>query len=130
MTSALISIHATILLCLAVFLSTARGFYLPGVAPHDFYTGEPVELKVNKLRYAHVTHSSSSRIHPLFTCNIYIYHTYSSDPPKIPYWSIHLLSRERPGGVARVARANLEGGRRGRAARAGSTGGRRALAGA
>ena len=92
MTSALISIHATILLCLAVFLSTARGFYLPGVAPHDFYTGEPVELKVNKLRYAHVTHSSSSRRHPLFSCNIYIYHTYSSDPPKIPYWSIHLLT--------------------------------------
>jgi transmembrane 9 superfamily protein 2/4 len=36
-----------------VFLSTARGFYLPGVAPHDFYTGEPVELKVNKLSSVH-----------------------------------------------------------------------------
>ena len=31
-------------------ISCATGFYLPGVAPHDFYTGEPVELKVNKLR--------------------------------------------------------------------------------
>lgn len=31
-------------------IGTTSGFYLPGVAPHDFYTGEPVELKVNKLR--------------------------------------------------------------------------------
>lgn len=25
-------------------------FYLPGVAPHSYVTGEEVELKVNKLR--------------------------------------------------------------------------------
>mmetsp|Transcript_24771 Transcript_24771/g.36534 ORF Transcript_24771/g.36534 Transcript_24771/m.36534 type:complete len:635 (-) Transcript_24771:180-2084(-) len=30
-------------------LSLTSGFYLPGVAPHNFYAGEPVELKVNKL---------------------------------------------------------------------------------
>ena len=27
----------------------AHGWYLPGVAPHDFQRGERVELKVNKL---------------------------------------------------------------------------------
>lgn len=26
------------------------GFYLPGVAPHSFASGDSVELKVNKLR--------------------------------------------------------------------------------
>jgi len=33
-------------------LSTRFGeaFYLPGVAPHSYVTGEDVELKVNKLR--------------------------------------------------------------------------------
>jgi hypothetical protein len=31
-------------------LSICQGFYLPGVAPHSYYTGETVELKVNKLR--------------------------------------------------------------------------------
>ena len=50
MTNALISMYIAVMVCLAVFINTARGFYLPGVAPHDFYTGEPVELKVNKLR--------------------------------------------------------------------------------
>ena len=42
-------------LLMASSLSFTSGFYLPGVAPHDFYTGEPVELKVNKLRFE--THS-------------------------------------------------------------------------
>ena len=28
---------------------SSKGFYLPGVAPHDFQRGEKVELKVNKL---------------------------------------------------------------------------------
>jgi len=32
-------------------ITQSNAFYLPGVAPHDFYTGEPVELKVNKLRF-------------------------------------------------------------------------------
>lgn len=36
---------------LASLSSSAMGFYLPGVAPHNFYAGEPVGLKVNKLRY-------------------------------------------------------------------------------
>jgi hypothetical protein len=31
-------------------LSISNGFYLPGVAPHSYYAGETVELKVNKLR--------------------------------------------------------------------------------
>lgn len=29
---------------------TASGFYLPGVAPHNYVEGEDVVLKVNKLR--------------------------------------------------------------------------------
>ena len=36
---------------LSVVISSARGMYLPGVAPHSFADGEEVELKVNKLRY-------------------------------------------------------------------------------
>jgi transmembrane 9 superfamily protein 2/4 len=39
--------HRGQLLLLA--LPLAKGFYLPGVAPHDFQRGEKVELKVNKL---------------------------------------------------------------------------------
>ena len=57
MTNVMISIHkaTTMLVCLIItFITTTKAFYLPGVAPHDFYTGEPVELKVNKLRYAFV----------------------------------------------------------------------------
>lgn len=30
--------------------SVSHAFYLPGVAPHNYETDEPVELKVNKLR--------------------------------------------------------------------------------
>jgi hypothetical protein len=30
-------------------VGTSHGWYLPGVAPHDFTRGERVELKVNKL---------------------------------------------------------------------------------
>ena len=30
-------------------LPLALGFYLPGVAPHDYMPGEKVEVKVNKL---------------------------------------------------------------------------------
>ena len=37
----------------AVSLSDA--FYLPGVAPHSFASGEQVELKVNKLRFVKFT---------------------------------------------------------------------------
>ena len=36
--------------CILLILSKATGFYLPGVAPHSFSSGESVELKVNKLR--------------------------------------------------------------------------------
>lgn len=31
-------------------VSQANAFYLPGVAPHNYESGEAVELKVNKLR--------------------------------------------------------------------------------
>ena len=34
---------------LALLLGAARAFYLPGVAPREYGTGERVELKVNKL---------------------------------------------------------------------------------
>jgi hypothetical protein len=34
---------------------SASAFYLPGVAPHSFTKDEPVELKVNKLRFANDT---------------------------------------------------------------------------
>jgi len=30
-------------------LATSHAFYLPGVAPHEYVEGEPVEIKVNKL---------------------------------------------------------------------------------
>ena len=37
-------------LCLLAFAcESARAFYLPGVAPHEYLEGERVELKVNKL---------------------------------------------------------------------------------
>lgn len=39
-------------LCL-VSVVVGKVFYLPGVAPHDFVTGEPVALKVNKLTSIH-----------------------------------------------------------------------------
>mmetsp|Transcript_29952 Transcript_29952/g.58714 ORF Transcript_29952/g.58714 Transcript_29952/m.58714 type:complete len:635 (-) Transcript_29952:68-1972(-) len=35
--------------CLALVLSVATAFYLPGVSPHDYKEGELVEMKVNKL---------------------------------------------------------------------------------
>ena len=38
---------------LAALALPAQGFYLPGVAPHDFQRGEKVELKVNKLTSVH-----------------------------------------------------------------------------
>jgi hypothetical protein len=31
-------------------LASVAGFYLPGVAPHSFNTGDKIDLKVNKLR--------------------------------------------------------------------------------
>jgi transmembrane 9 superfamily protein 2/4 len=34
---------------LASTLSPTDAWYLPGVAPHDFFRGEKVDLKVNKL---------------------------------------------------------------------------------
>ena len=37
-------------LCAAA-LSVVNGFYLPGVAPHNYKSGETVDLKVNKLRW-------------------------------------------------------------------------------
>lgn len=40
-------------LAAAAVVCTARGFYLPGVAPHSFSDGENVELKVNKLSSVH-----------------------------------------------------------------------------
>lgn len=39
-----------IAILLAVLITPIRSFYLPGVAPHSFSSGEGVELKVNKLR--------------------------------------------------------------------------------
>ena len=42
-----------ILFCLIAFVSHTFAFYLPGVAPHDFKSGEEVELKVNKLSSIH-----------------------------------------------------------------------------
>lgn len=35
----------------AAALLPVHGFYLPGVAPHNYAAGEEVELKVNSLRY-------------------------------------------------------------------------------
>lgn len=42
-----------LLLILFDFLFLIEGFYLPGVAPHEFKKGEKVELKVNKLTSVH-----------------------------------------------------------------------------
>lgn len=42
-----------VFICLIAFASHAFAFYLPGVAPHDFKSGEEVELKVNKLSSIH-----------------------------------------------------------------------------
>ena len=40
---------------IASFLySQVNAFYLPGVAPHSYVDDEPVDLKVNKLRYCDV----------------------------------------------------------------------------
>lgn len=39
-------------LCAAA-LSVVNGFYLPGVAPHNYKSGETVDLKVNKLSSTH-----------------------------------------------------------------------------
>mmetsp|Transcript_48686 Transcript_48686/g.136158 ORF Transcript_48686/g.136158 Transcript_48686/m.136158 type:complete len:637 (+) Transcript_48686:19-1929(+) len=36
-----------------LFINNCRGFYLPGVAPHDYDSGDTVELKVNKLSSVH-----------------------------------------------------------------------------
>ena len=33
-----------------ILCGLAKAFYLPGVAPHNFGSGDNVELKVNKLR--------------------------------------------------------------------------------
>lgn len=41
--------HSSVLLSLALAISSARAFYLPGAAPHDFEADEPVELYVNAL---------------------------------------------------------------------------------
>lgn len=38
------------LFLLLAAISNCSGFYLPGVAPYDFKSGETVDLKVNKLR--------------------------------------------------------------------------------
>jgi transmembrane 9 superfamily protein 2/4 len=38
-----------LLSALLALIGACAGFYLPGVAPHDFVEGEKVELKVNKL---------------------------------------------------------------------------------
>jgi hypothetical protein len=35
---------------IGIILELGNGFYLPGVAPRSFFSGEEVELKVNKLR--------------------------------------------------------------------------------
>ena len=40
-----------IAIALVLICGQTSGFYLPGVAPHNFEKDEPVELKVNKLRY-------------------------------------------------------------------------------
>lgn len=45
-------IQMTLFLALSL-ISCAEAFYLPGVAPHDFNSGEKVELKVNKLTSVH-----------------------------------------------------------------------------
>merc|ERR1719316_1071311 len=37
------------LLALSLAAPACRGFYLPGVSPHEYREGERVELKVNKL---------------------------------------------------------------------------------
>lgn len=37
------------LVALLLSLRSARAFYLPGVAPREYKSGEKVELKVNKL---------------------------------------------------------------------------------
>ncbi|KAK4483660.1 hypothetical protein RD792_010861 [Penstemon davidsonii] len=42
-------ISSMCLLLLLIEVSPAIGFYLPGVAPRDFQTGESLEVKVNKL---------------------------------------------------------------------------------
>jgi transmembrane 9 superfamily protein 2/4 len=34
---------------LLAFLVVTHGFYLPGVAPHDYAEGEQIDIKVNKL---------------------------------------------------------------------------------
>ena len=39
----------TSILVLCCSWASAAGFYLPGVAPHEYAEGERVELKVNKL---------------------------------------------------------------------------------
>lgn len=45
-----LSMRFLALFCLLAF---ARAFYLPGVAPHSFVSGENIELKVNKLSSVH-----------------------------------------------------------------------------
>lgn len=35
---------------ISLYFGNINGFYLPGVAPYNFYAGESVDLKVNKLR--------------------------------------------------------------------------------
>lgn len=39
-----------VVMCLHTNTVAVNGFYLPGVAPHNFQKGEQVDLKVNKLR--------------------------------------------------------------------------------
>jgi len=41
-----------IAVALALVAAPALGFYLPGVAPRSFERGDPVDLKVNKVRGA------------------------------------------------------------------------------
>jgi len=44
-------------------VGTAHGWYLPGVAPHDFTRGERVELKVNKLTSTRTQVTSTTPSH-------------------------------------------------------------------
>lgn len=46
----IMQVIVVVLICL---LCGSNGFYLPGVAPHNFKEGEEVELKVNKLSSTH-----------------------------------------------------------------------------
>jgi hypothetical protein len=44
------SFTTSFLLSIALSAVGVHGFYLPGVAPYNFYAGESIDLKVNKLR--------------------------------------------------------------------------------